>query len=146
MYLPFTRPGLYRCLRKKGEMGNSLLIKGNLLCLRKNGGISKIYIKETRLRISAKGLARFTVPRSALCVFGSYRAILVVINLLSSTSKSLGRVGWGTEKKTDRVGTGPETMQVRNSNHVFPSFFTPLLLYPSGGPVCSPQGDSNMIS
>lgn len=38
-------------------MGNSLVIKGNLLCLRKNGGVSKIHIKETRFQLSAKGLA-----------------------------------------------------------------------------------------
>lgn len=36
-------------------------------------------------------------------------------------------------ERTDRVGTGPETMQVRNSDHIFQLF--PSLIYPSG--VCA---------
>lgn len=38
-------------------------------------------------------------------------------------------MGWGAER-TDRVGTGPETMRVRNSYHIFQLFHS--LIYPSG--------------
>lgn len=66
----------------------------------------------------------------------------MINSLLSSTNKSLRRAGWGAER-TDRIGTGSETMQVRKLDHIFQLFHS-LAYLPKWGPMSSLLGDFTM--